>query len=98
MKTQSLIHSSSRPLTYAAGTRGTSQTVRGGAEGGQTRGDEKEQRGGCAERRVAETSRGAAEGGGGDEECHQTETESEQPHQTVEPRAGGATQRAPSDR
>lgn len=85
-------------LTYAAATSGTSQTVRGGAEGGQARGGKEEQRGGRTERRGAEPSGRVTEGGGEDEECRQRETESEQSHQAVEPRAGGATQPAPSDR
>ncbi len=98
MKTQSLIHCFSWRLSYAVGTCGASQAVRGGAEGSQTRGGKKEQRGGRAERRGAQTSGGVAKGEGGDEECHQTETESKQSHQAVEPRAGGAAQPTPSDR
>lgn len=91
LKTQSLIHYSSWSFTPAAGTCGTSQTVRGGAEGGQTRG-------GGSERGGAEASGGDTEGGGEEEERHQRETESERLCQTVEPRNGGATQQAASDR
>lgn len=84
-KTQSLTHYCSYALTYTAGSYGTWPTVRGAAEGGQESGGEAERRWVRAQRGGAQTSGGLTEGGGENEEA-------------VESRAGGAAQRAASDR
>lgn len=91
-KTQSLTHYCSYALTYTAGSYGTWPTVRGaalrGLRGplrGQESGGEAERRWVRAQRGGAQTSGGLTEGGGENEEA-------------VESRAGGAAQRAASDR
>lgn len=98
MKIQSIINCSSLALTFAAGTRGNPQAVRGGAEGGLAGGCKNEQGGGCTESRGAEASRGVTEGGGEDGKCHQRETEPKHLHKAADPRTRGATQQTPSDR
>lgn len=64
-------------LAYAAGTHNVPQEVRGRAHGGQARGCEKEQRGGCSERRRTETSERATKRGGDGDELPQRETDPE---------------------
>lgn len=95
---KSLIHVFSLTFSRAAGSHGPPQAIRGRAEGSPAGSFEKEQGGRSTERRGAETSGQVTEGGGQVEERCQRETESEHLRQAAEPRAGGATQQAPSDR
>lgn len=86
------------PLTCVTGAVRSPQTVRGGAEGGQTRCGEKQRRGGHAAQRGAETSGRVTKEGGGVERRPLGAAESEESREPADGSAGGAAHPAPSRR